>query len=200
MSEKKEKKFRITMNQIVIIFIAMAAMAVCFFLGTLKTEKVTEITETTLLEQLKGISDLATVEYNYTNMAKFEKNNDLNGWTIPLTTTSFILSYDGQITAGIHLEEVKFDVNEMKIKVTVPEAEVLSHQMDEKSVKVFDESNSIFNPIKVSDYTTFSAQQKEVMEEKAVGKGLLTEAEKKAGEVISQILTNANPDYEVIIK
>ena len=198
MSEKKEKKrFRISMTQITLIFVSVAVICVCVFLVSSRTEKVTTVTENTLMEQLKGISDLATVEYNYTNMGKFEKNNDLNGWTIPLTKASFILAYEGKITAGIHLEEVRFEVNDRQVTVVLPEAEILSHEVDEESVEVYDESSNIFNPIRISDYTAFSAQQKKVMEQRAVEKGLMEEALSRAEEVIVQMLSNANPGYEI---
>ena len=158
------------------------------------------ITSDTLFQQLRSVSQLTTVEYHYTNMGKFEKNADLNGWTIPLTKASFILAYDGKITAGVRLDDVKIDVAQTTITITLPAAEILSHEVDESSIEVYDESNNIFNPISISDYAAFSKQQKEVMENKVIEGGLLLQARQKAGEVISQLLTTANPEYTIVVQ
>ncbi len=65
---------------------------------------------------------------------------------------------------------------------------------------MYDESNNIFNPISISDYAAFSKQQKEVMENKVIEGGLLLQARQKAGEVISQLLTTANPEYTIVVQ
>ena len=49
-------------------------------------------------------------------------------------------------------------------------------------------------------YAAFSKQQKTVMEGKVVDGGLLEEARKKAGEVISQLLETANPEYTIQVQ
>ena len=89
---------------------------------------------------VRSVSQLTTVEYHYTNMGKFEKNADLNGWTIPLIKASFILAYDGKITAGVRLDDVQIDVQEKTITITAPAAEILGHAVDEASIGDYDES------------------------------------------------------------
>ena len=54
----------------------------------------------------------------------------------------------------------------------IPEAEILSHEIDEHSMEVFDEKTSIFNPFTVEDFTSFQSDQKAAMEEKALSRGL----------------------------
>ena len=75
------------------------------------------------------------------------------------------------------------------ITVILPEAQVLSHEIDENSVKVFDEKTSIFNQFTVEDYTAFYADQKKSVEEKAIAKGLLTEAKAQAVKAVEAALT-----------
>ena len=60
-------------------------------------EEPTAITSDLLSQQIQGISELASVEYNYTNMGKYENQVTFYGWKVPSTTKSFILSYDGKI-------------------------------------------------------------------------------------------------------
>ena len=54
------------------------------------------------------------------------------------------------------------------VTVRLPEAEILSHEMDEGSVEIFDEKASIFNPFTVEDFAAFQAEQKDAMEQKAL--------------------------------
>ena len=111
----------------------------------------TQIDAVVLQNQLTEIRELATVTYAYTNMAQFESSSDFYGVKVPFTTKSFILTYDGTIKAGVDLEEVQVEVSGKTITVTLPEAQVLSHEIDEDSIQVFDETKNVFNPLQISD-------------------------------------------------
>ena len=80
------------------------------------------------------------------------------------------------------------------VTVTLPEAEILYHEIDEDSVEVFDEKTSIFNPFTVEDFTAFQADQKAAMEERALSSGLLEEARAKAVSGVEQLLSAALPE------
>ena len=105
-----------------------------------------------LQNQLSEIRELATVTYAYTNMAQFESSNDFYGVKIPFTTKSFILTYDGTVKAGVDLDGAEVSVSGTTVTITLPEAEILSHEIDEDSMEVFDEKTSIFNPFTVEDF------------------------------------------------
>ena len=127
-------------------------------------------------------------------MAQFESSNDFYGVKIPFTTKSFILTYDGTIKAGVDLSRATVDVEGSTVRITLPQAAILSHEIDEDSVEVFDEKTSIFNPFTVEDFSSFQADQKKSMEEKALGKGLLDEAQAKAEASVRQLLSPALPE------
>ena len=177
-------------NIITIIIVACLFFAIGWLWPT--SEEENKITSDLLASQIEDISELATIEYNYTNMGKFENTSTFYGYEIPFTTKSFIVSYDGIIKAGIDMNEVSIKVSRRTITVTVPEAEILSHEIDEDSLQIFDESSNIFNQITIEDYNTFSADQKETMEEKVIEKGLLSEAQDKAETVITNFITSIN--------
>ncbi len=84
MSKKQNQS--IIRKMISITIIALILGAVCFLGGVLLAQRThsgkTVITSDTLFQQLRSVSQLTTIEYHYTNMGKFEKNADLNGWTI----------------------------------------------------------------------------------------------------------------------
>lgn len=160
-----------------------------------------QIDAVVLQNQLTEIRELATVTYAYTNMAQFESSNDFYGMKVPFTTKSFILTYDGTIKAGVDLDGAEVDVSGTAVTITLPEARILSHEIDEDSVEVFDEKTSIFNPFTVEDFTSFQADQKAAMEERALSRGLLEEARRKAVSSVEQLLSAALPDpYTVEIQ
>ena len=140
-----------------------------------------------LQNQLSEIRELATVTYAYTNMAQFESSNDFYGVKIPFTTKSFILTYDGTVKAGVDLDGAEVSVSGTTVTITLPEAEILSHEIDEDSMEVFDEKTSIFNPFTVEDFTSFQSDQKAAMEGKALSRGLLAEARAKAVSSVEQL-------------
>ena len=190
LTEKREKKpFRLK-RRLVFLLVLVIALGASFGAGALLTGRETApiITSDLISQRLAAISELATVEYHYTNMGKFENQVDFYGWKVPLTKKSFIVSYDGVIKAGIDLSALTVDVSGAAVTVTLPEAKLLSHQMDEDSLQIFDETKNIFNPLQISDYTGFTADQKQAVEAKAVEKGLLTEAGAKAREAVDQLL------------
>lgn len=178
----------------------IAILLIClliFFAGTRFGGKASEpkITSTALTQQLQDINELATLEYNYTKVGKFENSLTLNGWDIPLTRKSFLLSYSGQLKAGIDLDNVSVHVSEKKITVSLPEIKVLNNMIDEHSIEVYDETKNIFNPISIKDYTKFATQQKGKVEEEAIENGLLSKAATRAEEAIKRFL-NMVPEIQ----
>ena len=135
--------------------------------------------------------------YYYTNMGRFENQVDFYGWKVPFTTKSFIISYDGVIKAGVDLTKVSIPVDEAAktVSVTLPGSQILSHEIPEDSLEVFDESDNIFNRITIEDYAGFTKDQKALMEQRAIDNGLLTGADEKARDAVSAFLSLL-PDME----
>lgn len=185
----------------IIILIVLAV--VIFIAGMMQMKKNMEPTITSELinNRLEDAKELTTLKYHYTNMGEFQNQSDFYGWKVPFTTKSFIVSYDGLINAGVDLQEATVNVTDKKIQIKIPHAKILSHEIYEDSLQVFLEKDSIFNPIKISDYNDFSMDQKKVVEEKAIEKGLLAEADKKSQEAIKDILRMDQylKDYEITI-
>lgn len=188
---------------VILLLAAVILCAACFFVGKGlgSASPARQMSSVVVENSLAEVSELATMNYNYTNMAEFESSKDFYGMKLPFTTKSFIITYDGRIKAGVDLSKAKADVSGSKITVTLPEAQILSHEIDEDSIEVFDESTSIFNPLKVEDYKAFSKDQKKAMEQKAEEKGLLDEARASAVKNVKELLSQlAGEDYEIEIK
>ena len=142
-------------------------------------------------QQLRAVEELVSLEYSYTNVGRFEDQVDFYGWKVPFTAKSFIVSYDGVIKAGVDLSQVQVEVDEIRQAVTVrlPASRILSHEIPEDSIEVFDESDNLFNRITIEDYTGFTLDQKKAMEQRAEDNGLLTSADEKARAAVESLLT-----------
>ena len=149
------------------------------------------ITGDLLGEHLRSAQELVTVAYYYTSMGRFENQVDFYGWKVPFTAKSFIVSFDGVIKAGVDLSQVQVEVDEIRQAVTVrlPASRILSHEIPEDSIEVFDESDNLFNRITIEDYTGFTLDQKKAMEQRAEDNGLLTSADEKARAAVESLLT-----------
>lgn len=196
---KKNKRLKSKIVQAIILLLLILLIACgCFIGGVIfqnnqpQEEAIPTINSIQVVNDIQSIGELATIKYIYTDMGKFENTQQFKGYDIPLTTKSFILSWNGTIKAGVDTKEITINVNEdnKTILVHIPKATILSHETDENSVEIFDENNNIFNPITLEDYNSFFAESKLEMEQRALDNGLLDEAIENAKNVISQILTS----------
>ncbi|OUN05859.1 hypothetical protein B5G43_11400 [Flavonifractor sp. An92] len=185
------RRFGKLKRRAILVLILIAVVAGAFFLGGVMAGRNSQpqITSSLLGQRLSAIQELATQEYHYTNMGRFQNQLDFYGWKVPFTTKSFIVAYDGVIKAGVDLSELQVEVSGKTISVTLPEGKILSHDIDEESIEVFDETKNIFNPIQIEDYTGFTADQKASMEERAISEGLLTAASERARTVVEEFIT-----------
>lgn len=174
------------------------------FIGT-KMGKGSErvITSDIIENRLEEVAELASVNYHYKNVAKLDDTSTFHGFALPLASKKVLISYTGKIKVGVDLKELKADVQEKKISIDLPEAKILSHEIDEKSTEVFDEKTSLFNPLKVEDMTTLIADQKEKIENEVVEKGLIQQANESAKKAVKSLLSMDSEmlkDYEIVFK
>ena len=196
MTEEKAHPLR-TMKTVLFCVLFLAAVGAAGFLAgrfAQSRQPEPEISAVVLQGSLAEISELASVSYQYTNMGQFENSGEFYGHSIPFTTKKFILTYDGVIKAGVDLSRAQVSVSEGRVAVTLPPAEILSHELDEDSVEIFDQQTSIFNPFTVEDFTAFQSAQKSIMEEKALQRGLLEQAQEKAAGSVRLLLLSLLPE------
>lgn len=153
-----------------------------------------EVTIDLIKSEIKDIGELATVEYLYTDAGKFEDAAKIFGKDIPFsfTTKSFIAKWDGIIKAGIKVDEIIVEINDAtkEIIVHIPQAEILSHEIDNNSIETLDEKDGLFNPIKVEDVREFDAISKDAMEQRAIENGILDKAIENAKDIIEKLVNN----------
>ena len=196
-------KAKILLILLTLLLICGAALA-AFLCGLRQASQAAEpqITGDLLASRLRSVQELVTISYYYTNMGRFENQVDFYGWKVPFTTKSFIVSYDGVIKAGVDLDRLQVTVGDEEITVTLPESRIISHEIPEDSLEVFDESDNLFNHITIEDYTAFTRDQKSAMEQRAVDGGLLDRADQEARTAVNSLLgiMPGLEDYTLVVE
>lgn len=154
-------------------------------------ETVPTITRNELEAQISSLSELVTKKFWYRNAT--QKSSDktwLWGWTMPFSDVSLLATYDGVITTSIDLKQVKFNVDDTTktITVTMPKSKIFDHNIPQETINVLQVRNNLFNSISFNDYNQFISAEKLVMEQEAIDRGILTEADEEAKEIIETFL------------
>ena len=178
-----------TISMPMLILLAIVIAGGSYFLFRTDNGK-PKITNETIGIQIKEIKEMSTIQYKYKELASREDWNTLFNIKLPFTKSSFILTYTGVLKLGIDFAETKIEVDEgsKTIKVTLPESKVLSNEIDMKSIKVYDETNSIFNPVKIDDYAQFTQSGKENAEADARENGIFEQSKEVAKKIITELL------------
>lgn len=149
-----------------------------------------EINLDIIYSEIGEIGELATEEYLFTDAARYSDSKMIKSVKVPLTEKSFLLKWSGVIKAGVNLELVNIEVNEDEktIVVSIPSAEILSYQIDNDSVEVYNEKNNIFNRITVEDKIKFDTATEDAMKERAIENGILEKAQNNAQTILRRLL------------
>lgn len=183
------------MKKIIISLVAVVVVAGVLFLAIYnfignRSDSLRTSTNS-IAGSLENIGELATAEYVYTLTQTAEKpNKEIAGLKIPLTSSKIIFSYSGEVKAGFDFADVSVDVDEITqtIKGRLPEAKLLSNEIDTDSLVVYDESNSPFNTFSISDINESQANLKEQAELSAKDSGLYEKAIDNGKTIISAML------------
>lgn len=149
-----------------------------------------EIVQGILSNEITEISELASAEYLFTNAAKFTASADswLPSW---ITEKSFIQKWDGSIKAGVSLENIAVSITGNTITISLPQAKILSYEVNYDSVEVLDEKNNVFNPISIDDKNNFDTETSEAMKRRAIENGLLQKAQQNVEIIIANLLSSS---------
>lgn len=154
-------------------------------------------------ESIKQISELATLEYDYTYIGRFEDSRTIDFFIfdvdVPLTEKNFIGSFDGTIKYGINLEDIdrpKINDADKTIKINMPEIVKISHEIDFDSIYYWDKENNLFNPIIPEDSDKFENDNMKDAEKQAIDRGIVEKVQKHTTSVISTFIKKMYPKYK----
>ena len=140
---------------------------------------------------LRNIGELATQSGYYTNVQVIDKWQELWGMQVPFTQSKYVFSYDGVIRAGLDFSAIDVQVDEAagEIRVTLPEIQILSNEIDPNSLEIYDERNNIFTPLNLDAMNNSLLDLREESQQTAVGNGLLEQAAENAKLLITGFLS-----------
>lgn len=164
-----------------------------------------QLSNITIEQALAPLADLTTQEYVYRNADRKDSSETwIFGWERPFSSKSILISYDGVIKAGIDFSEIDVSVNDVTKIVTVdlPESRVTDNSIPQESITVLEVKNGLFNEVTFDDYNEFIAEQKEVMEAKAIEQGLLEKADEEAKLLVKAFVSElpGMENYQLIVK
>ena len=168
----------------------LLAILLAILLISNKSSKEEEIgyDSTAILNRVVPIQELALVKYNYSGVIGYKDFLKILKMNVPLTEKSFLLKYNGYIKAGVDFENIKVEVSGKDVHISLPRAKILDVSIDEKSIKVYNESMNAFNPLTISDYNKAIVREKETMSNSAISQGILRDAAKHAEIVLTTIM------------
>lgn len=156
-----------------------------------------EVTNVTIEHKLQEIGEMATYEYTYTDMTTIKDTRRLfDKVDIPGTTHSMDMKYSGVIKVGYEVANIQVKMNGNKIKIELPEAQVLDNYINDEDVEFLNENNNPFNPIEPEEGYKYLPEEKQRQLEMAEEEGIYDLAEENAKKTITELLSGYE-DYEV---
>ncbi len=150
------------------------------------------------LSEIKYISELATIKTYYHNVAKVEYEAQSGLTHIFEKDRILWLEYTGIAKIGIDMSKIDVKKEDNKIKITIPPAKVLSHDVDESTiVKIKSKDGINPNPVPVSEETAAIKRAEDNMIETIEKDGqLLLQAQDRAKELIENYVRQFNVSGE----
>ena len=184
----KIKKKR-SVNFITIFFI-LTTLLLVIILVSKNSHKDKELgyDSSAVMNRVVPIQELALVKYNYSGVIGYKDFLKILKINVPLTEKSFLLKYNGYIKAGVNFESIKVEVKDKDIHISLPRAKILDTMIDEKSIRVYNESVNAFNPLTITDYNKAIMKEKDNMITDAISQGILKDATKQAEVVLTSIM------------
>lgn len=147
---------------------------------------------TSIVDQIQKIAELSVLKHNYTAVSAFKSSKDFYGFSLPLTSKSFLVRFEGYVKAGVDLEDVKVNVSKDNKQLTVKlkNSKILDRSVDFENAYVYDERESLFNHITIEESNEEIAKEQKKMEEKILEDGLIEQANERTEELIVSFLKN----------
>jgi hypothetical protein len=204
-------------KNILVIALIVIIAGLILFIGTLLSKKFSlelpqiiteqsEVSAHTVIKEVLPIGEYASLAYHYTSVVKDINARDIRGWTIPFTTRKYIFTYDGTMKLGIDGSQIRVDEIPTEsaetagadsaanttakpiIRITLPPIKILSHEIIDDSIEVFEQSQTIFNEIKIDDAFNVTADRKRELEERVMAGTVVDEAKASLEQQLGNLL------------
>lgn len=206
MNEQKDKKkgsrnglLKLYLSQKLIKIILVIIVIAALLLGVTRYFS-TRGTTTSI--GFENIGELATQSAYCKEVNVLEGSRDLFGFTIPFTQSKYIYSYGVEVKAGFNFEEIEWELNDHTIEVRLPEAEILSTELDTDSFEVYHEEESAFCKITLEEINEGLDSLQERARQDAIESGILENARSNAETILTGFFGNVYDmdEYEIVFK
>lgn len=147
--------------------------------------------------KLEDVVELTTCIDTYTVMRSKDENRyifeDIKLWG---TKNSITLSAQGEVKVGYNMNDFKVQVDDSKIYISVPQAQINDNHIIWDTVKC-SEKNNILNPIEFPQYQELIEEMEAMGLEDAVSRGIYEKADERVKKAIKGFLAEFN-DYEIV--
>ncbi len=165
------------------------------FTSNFKVVRKAETSVSAVLEEIKQISQLDTVEMYFNEILDYREALKFNDFEIPFTEKSFIFVVKAKVQAGINLaslsqEAIKIDAK--KITLTLNKAIITSKEIIE--YRAYAEKDGLFNRVTNEDTLKTLNEFLLRLDVQAKDNGILNKAEDNAKLVLESILDHLGFD------
>ena len=202
---KRRNKFpKIKIHKIIKYIIIAVILVLVFSSGALFNSVLNGQTKTTKLG-FEDVGELVTQTAYMTIVRDTEEHREFfDLFEIPFTQSRQIFSYDIQVDASVNFSEITNTINDDKkeIKIEMPHAKIYKATIDNDSLKVYLDQESLFSRIDLSEHNQAITEMKEQGIKDAEANGILELAERNAENLITNFMkTNGkNKDYNIVFE
>ncbi len=149
-----------------------------------------EISAATLTDGVRELGLLVTDEYYFTEVVSYSSVKKLWKFELPLTESSYLVSYDGVVRAGVDLRgaSVEKDDEQKLIRVTLPDAAITDVDIDPESFRLYSEKTGLGNPISAEDFNNSLIELESTARARALERGLLERADDNAHTLVRNVI------------
>jgi len=179
------KKIYKTMLLMLIVIIATISVT---FIVTNKFHEQELYSASGVLEQVKDISELNTVEMYFNEIIDFKNAKLFNNFQIPFTEKSFIFTVKSKVKAGVDLsgiDEGDITISGKSLIIKLPNPKITSKEI--LSYKVYDEKNGLFNEVTTEDTLKALELFEKDMEEQALSSGIIEKSKENTEHIIRNL-------------
>ena len=141
--------------------------------------------------QMKAICELAVMDCYYHNVAKYYKE-DASGSLWWKKDRHFWIEYSGTVKLGIDASLVNVKVDDTQVTVTIPEAKVLSCEVDSSTLTedsfIVDKNSAKIEA--ADEVEAFDNAQADLRETASNDRALLASAQQRAQQLLEEYITN----------
>lgn len=152
-------------------------------------------------DRLVELTELTTLKYEYSNVIVSRNTTSVSliGLKdVRLAEAIKLIEYSGYLKAGTDLSNMEVSYNDAteQLNVTVPHSTILDNVANTDDAKVTDVKGTLFSDYPSQLIFDEINNEKEKMEKAKIEQGLLTEADKRIEEFLTEFLKNSG--YETV--